>query len=179
VYTYRKEWAPKVPYLWYGLEEAAAATVHTGCPHEAYGILYAIKDQWLTARLPSGRLMWYFNPQPTRRPAPWNPQELKPGFTYQATKLGQMCTIDAFGGQLAENVIMGCERDIMTKAQLTCEANGLPVVLEVHDEVVVEPLVKDADEKAFQQIMLDVDPWVKSIQVPIAVEGWCGNRYRK
>jgi DNA polymerase len=179
VQSFRKEWAPKVPYLWYGLEDAAAATVHTGRPHEAYGILYAIKDQWLTARLPSGRLMWYYNPQPTRRQAPWDPKELKNGFTYQATKLGQFKTIDAFGGQLTENVIMGMERDIMTKAQLTCEANGLPVVLEVHDEVVVEPLAKDADEKAFHQIMLDTDDWVRSIQVPIAVEGWVGDRYRK
>jgi DNA polymerase len=179
VTAYRKEWAPKVPYVWYGLEDAAAATVHTGRPHEAYGILYAIKDQWLTARLPSGRLMWYYNPQPTRRQAPWDPKELKNGFTYQATKMGQFKTIDAFGGQLTENVIMGMERDIMTKAQLTCEANGLPVVLEVHDEVVVEPLAKDADEKAFHQIMLDTDDWVRSIQVPIAVEGWVGDRYRK
>ncbi len=179
VKAFRKRWAPKVPYLWYGLEDAASATVHTGKPHEAYGVLYAIQDQWLTARLPSGRLMWYFNPQPTRKPAPWDPDQLKEGFSYQATKLGRAQTIDAFGGQLTENVIMGMERDILTKAMLTCEDNGLPVVLEVHDEIVVEPLAKDADEKAFHQILLDSDDWVKAIGVPIAVEGWKSGRYHK
>ena len=104
---------------------------------------------------------------------------MKAGFSYQATKLGRMQTIDAFGGQLTENVIMGMERDIMTKAMLTCEDNGLPVVLEVHDEIVVEPLAKDADEKAFHQILLDSDDWVRFIGIPIAVEGWTGGRYHK
>jgi DNA polymerase bacteriophage-type len=180
VQVYRKEWAPKVPYLWYGLEDAAARTVHTGRPHEAYGILYAIDGEWLTARLPSGRRMWYYRPEPTRSQAPWDPGQLKDSFTYQAPGLsGALTTCYAFGGQLTENVIMGMERDIMTHAMLLCEANGLPVVLEVHDEIVVEPLEKDADHKAFSQILLDTEPWVKQIQVPVAVEGWTGDRYHK
>ena len=179
VKVYRKEWAPKVPYLWYGLEEAAVETVHAGTPHEAYGVLYAIEDQWLTVRLPSGRKIWYFHPCATRSQAPWNPDELKNSFSFVSQKNGHSHDTHAFGGLLTENVIMGMERDIMTKAQLQCEANGLPVVLEVHDEIVVEPLAKNADEKAFQQILLDTDPWVKAIQAPIAVEGWVGERYRK
>src|SRR6202044_4001949 len=49
VNTYRREWAPKVPKLWEGLEEAALETVWSGEPHEAYGVRYQIEGQWLTA----------------------------------------------------------------------------------------------------------------------------------
>lgn len=180
VHVYRKEWAPKVPYLWYGLEEAATKAVwEPGKAFEAYGVVYQVQDRWLTARLPSGRYIYYFNPQRDRQRAPWDPDKIKPCFTYQAQKMGVWRTIHAFGGQLAENVIMGMEADIMRKAQLQCEQEGFPIVLEVHDEIVAEPLAKDADVKAFTQILLDVDDWAKHIQVPIAIESWVGRRYRK
>lgn len=80
---------------------------------------------------------------------------------------------------MTENVVMGIEVDIQRRAQMLLEKNGFPVVLEVYDEVVGEPLKADADEKAFKQIMLDVDDWVKAMQIPIAVETWVGDRYRK
>lgn len=179
VRVYRKEWAPKVPFLWYGLQDAAVETVHERTPHEAYGVEYRLEDGWLTARLPSGRKLWYFDPQPIRKAMPWDPTDIRRAFTYKAKKMGVMRTIDAFGGQLAENVVMGIERDIMETAKRKCEKNGFPISLEVHDEIVAEPLKQDADEKAFEQIMLDVDPWVKQIGIPVAVETWVGDRYRK
>lgn len=179
VRVYRKEWAPKVPPLWYGLEDAATRAVWTGEAQEAYGVVYALEGRWLTCTLPSGRKIYYFNPKPSRRPAPWDPDEIKEGFTYQAQKNHVWRTIDAFGGQLAENVIMGMEADIMRAAQFKLEANGFPIVLEVHDEIIAEPMKADADQKAFDQIMMDVDPWVKAVKVPIAVEGWIAERYRK
>lgn len=174
--TYRKEWAPKVPTLWYALEAAAVECVHTGRPQEAYGIVYMLEDQWLICRVPSGSKIWYFNPQPTVQ-AKFD--DIKDGFSYQATKQGRWVTVNAFGGLLTENVIMRMEADIMRTAQDKLEANGFPVVLEVHDENLTEPLIANADEKAMFDIMLDVDGWVKELQVPIAVEGWTGERYRK
>lgn len=177
--TYRKEWAPLVPKLWYGLQEAAVEAVWTKRPHSAYGVEYMLEDGWLTARLPSGRKLWYFNPMPVRRAMPWDETDVRKAFTYQAMKMGQLRTIDAFGGQLTENVVMGIERDIMTHGMILCEKNGFPICLEVHDEIVSEPLIADADEKAFQQIMEDVPSWVREIQIPVAVETWQSDRYRK
>jgi len=179
VRVYRKEWAPKVPYFWYGLEDAAAAAVWTEEPQEAFGVEYRIEEHWLVARLPSGRKIYYFHPRPVRSPAPWDPDQIKEGFVYQTLKSHVWVERSAFGGQLAENVIMGMEADIMRRAQLKLEDEGFPICLEVHDEIVAEPLKADADEKAFEQIMLDVPDWVKYIEVPIAVECWQGDRYRK
>lgn len=183
VRIYREEWAPGVPKVWRNLQDCALEAVKTGRPVETdYGVEYRREDEWLTARLPSGRKLWYFNPQLVRRLMPWSTEDepdYRLGWTYQAKKMGKWLTIDAFGGQLTENVVMGIERDLMTHAMFALEENGFPVVLEVHDEIVAEPLEVDADEKAFQQIMTDVPDWCKQIGIPVAVEGWMGARYRK
>lgn len=179
VHAYRKEWAPKVPYVWYGLQDAATKAVWSQKPQEAYGVEYKLENGWLSARLPSGRKIWYFNPKPIKKAMPWDKDDIREAFQFNAMKMGQWKTIDAFGGQLTENVVMGIERDLMTCAMLKCEDNGMPVVLEVHDEIIVEPLKVDADEKAFEQIMLDVPDWCRQIQIPVAVETWQGDRYKK
>lgn len=177
--VYRKEWAPKVPVLWDDLGDASLNTVKTGQPHEAHGVLYELDDRWLTARLPSGRKLWYFNPQVVRRAMPWDETDIRLAFCYQQMKTGQWKTIDAFGGLMTENVVQGLARDLMVNAMFKLEANGFPIILTVHDEIVCEPLRADADEKAFEQIMIDIPGWAKNIKLPVAVEIWKGDRYKK
>jgi DNA polymerase bacteriophage-type len=179
VKTYREDWAPCVPKMWDDLGEASFQTVHTGNPHEAYGVLYQLEDRWLTARLPSGRRLWYFNPQLTKRAMPWDETDVRMGWSYQQMKKGQLATIHAFGGLLTENVIQGLARDLMVNAMFKLEKNGFPIILTVHDEIVCEPMAEDADEKAFEQIMCDSPDWAKRMKMPIAVETWKGDRYRK
>lgn len=179
VNTYRKEWAPLVPQVWYALESAAVRTVHDRKSHDAFGVEYRLEDSWLTARLPSGRKLWYFNPVPTTKAMPWDETDIRLSWTYQAKKLGQWRTIDAFGGQETENVVSGIARDLMVAAMFKAEANNFPVVLTNHDEIVVEPLEKYADKKVLTQIMEDIPSWARQLQIPVAAETWCGNRYRK
>lgn len=182
--VYRNDWAPMVPSLWYALEGAANDTVWTKQPHEAYGVRYALEDGWLTARLPSGRKLYYWNPQPVRRTMPWKDRltgeaVVKAGFTYQAVKQGRWKTVQAFGGLLTENVVQGLARDLLVIAMFKLEANGFPLVLTVHDEAVGEPLLVNADELAFRQIMEDTPEWAKAIGIPVAAETWAAERYRK
>jgi len=179
VQTYRKVWAPKVPFLWYGLEDAAAKAVWDGTPQEAYGIEYRLEDHALTARLPSGRKIYYQYPEKTRNQLPWDRTKTKQGFQFHVMKMGQWKTVQAFGGQLTENAVMGIEVDIQRAAQFKCEKAGFPVVLEVYDEIVAEPKKENADLDAFKQILLDVEPWVDNMRIPIAVDIWSGDRYRK
>ncbi len=75
VRVYRKEWAPRVPYLWYGLQGASLKTVQTGSPHESYGVVYRMVDGWLTATVPTGGVIWYYNPRVVRMPKPWAVEE--------------------------------------------------------------------------------------------------------
>lgn len=179
VKIFRKEWAPKIPDNWYELDEAAIECVWSGKPQEARGVLYQLEDRWLTARLPSGRKLWYFNPQKVRKAMPWDETDVRRAFTYEATKMGRMKTINAFGGLLTENVVQALARDLMVSAMFKAEKNGFPVVLTVHDELVTEPLAADADHKALEQIMADIPDWAKAMRIPVKAEGWTGDRYRK
>lgn len=182
VQVYRKEWAPCVPRLWQGLGSAAIQTVHQRRPHEAYGVEYRLEDGWLSARLPSGRKIWYWNPQPTREAMPWDEDDIRPSFTYQAKKTGQVRTIKAFGGLLTENVVMGIERDIIAQGMLNCEREGFPIVFTVHDEVVAEVEEAKADKNHFMQCLLDIPAWAKALRIPVAVpadDTWIATRYRK
>jgi DNA polymerase bacteriophage-type len=179
VKTYREEWAPFVPKVWAGLEGAAWRTVHDRKPHEAFGVVYNLENGWLTARLPSGRKLWYFDPQPTFKAMPWDETDVRPAWTYKAKKLGHWRTIDAFGGLLTENVVQALARDLLVTAMFKAEKNGFPIVLTVHDEIVAEPEGKCADALALEQIMCDSPLWARELHIPVAVERWVGDRYRK
>lgn len=179
VKTYRKGWAPLVPYVWYGLEEAAASAVWSGGPCQAYGVEYQLErdGEWLTARLPSGRKLWYFHPEPTKTSAPWDRTEIKHAWTYYTKKNGVWRKVHAFGGLLTENVVQALARDLLVDSMFKCEAEGLPIVLTVHDEIVVE--TPGHDTKILRDIMVDTPQWAKDLKVPIQVDCWQGDRYRK
>lgn len=180
--AYRKRWAPNVPEVWYGLQEAALETAIMGLPNEAYGVTYRREDNWLTAELISGRKLWYYNPKVFEKTMPWSTFEkpdIRTAWSFQARKNGHMVTVDAFGGQLTENVVMGIERDLMTVAQFKLEDEGIPLVLEVHDENVGEPKLRPDAEEVVRQVMEDVPDWARQLRIPIHVDTWTGDRYRK
>lgn len=175
--TYRKDWAPQVPKLWYALENAAVTAVWGGQPAEVFGCQYRLEDGWLTCRMPSGRKLWYWNPQRTTRAVPWDEFDLRRGFTYQTWKNGRAVQVDAYGGSLTENVVQALARDIMVHSMFLCEANNYPVVLTVHDEIICE--TPAADAAMLQQMMEDRPQWAVAMGCPIAAECWAGARYRK
>ena len=184
VSIYRKEWAPEVPNLWAALEDAALRAVWDRRPHEAYGIRYQLEEGWLTCRLPSGRKLWYYDPKPVRKEMKWSTPEnpdIRRSWTYRARKAGRMTTIDAYGGHLTENVVQATARDLLTHAMARCEAENLPIVLTVHDEIVCEVPAgsRQADPKLLEQIMKDRPQWAVERRIPVDAECWMGARYRK
>lgn len=183
VTAYRQSWAPEVPKLWAALESAARETVWTQRPHEAYGVEYRMEGEWLTARLPSGRKLWYCHPALCRKEMPWSTTEqpdVRASWCYHAKKAGQWKRIDAYGGLMTENVVQALARDLLVAAMFKCEKEGLPVVLTSHDEIVAEPLKTKTDAvTVLEQIMTDRPRWAVEMQIPVAAECWEGDRYRK
>ncbi len=193
---YREDFAPEVPKLWRGLEDAAVRTVWDRTPHKSYGIAYALEGRWLTARLHDGKKLWYFDPRPVRKHMPWctcddccekkklppeTPREpdIRRGFVYSAWKMGQWKRMSAYGGLLTENVVQATARQLLVNGMFNCEREGHPLVLTVHDEVITEVPEALADAKLLDEMMTDVPPWAKQMGIPVASECWVGDRYRK
>jgi DNA polymerase len=166
--TYRQDWAPRVPYLWYGLEEAALKTMMDGKRHNSYFFEFSLAGGWLCCLLPSGRRLWYYDPKIEVN------KFGKEGITFRQNR-GRK---DMYGGKWAENIAQALARDIMVHAMLKVEAEGLLIVLTVHDEIVVETERQDA-AVALKQIMEDGPAWAKDLGIPVAAETWQGERYRK
>lgn len=180
--AYREVWAPEVPKLWRGLENAALRAVQTQGRCEAYGITYQWYPHALACIIPDGQVMWYRNPCLTMKEMPWSTvdkRDIRSCWSYQAMKSGQWRTIYAYGGLLTENVVQKIARGFLCDAMYRLEANGLPLVLTVHDECMSEITLARSDRKAYEQLMAEPTDYSRQIKVPIAVEGWAGERYRK
>lgn len=182
--AYREVWAPEVPKLWLGLEKAARETVWSGNPHEAYGIQFRMEGEWMTARLPSGRKLWYFHAEKCRQEMPWSTEEdpdVRAVWRYWAKKNGKWIPIYMHGGVLAENVVQAIARDLMVDAMFKCRDNNLPIVLTVHDEILVEHAASLNSKPLLTQIMEDTPQWGRELRIPVSVECWKApaERYRK
>jgi len=181
IYTYRKVWAPMVPRLWYDLELAATAAVcrpgnviETEC-----GVQYRLKTKagipFLVCQLLNGKNLYYPNPRIEERMT--HRGNTKAGVVYDAMKDHQWRGVSAWHGRLTEHVVSGLARELLVDAVFRFEERGFPVVLTVHDEIVVEhPAIT---EQQMVEIMSEQPKWAIDLGVPIAVEAWFGKRYRK
>lgn len=179
VATYREQWAPGVPNLWRGLEQAACKTVWDRVAHSHGPFEFRLEEDWLTCRMPSGRKLYYFKPRTARRAMPWDADDIRPAWTYLASKQGSMATVDAYGGHLTENVTQALARDLLYDRAQVAEREGFPLVLTVHDEIVCEVDEARADPKVLQQIMEERPQWAKNLGLPVGAGCWAGERYRK
>jgi DNA polymerase len=182
VYThYRKNWAPKVPRLWRNLEHTALRAVL--CPGVAAcaecGVSYRLETKKavlprLDCRLPNGKFIHYQN----ARVSPDKTDRFGyPMWSAWAYRRGQWREIEPYGGQLTENVVQALARELLVDAMFRFEARGFPVVMHCHDEIVVEH--PEITASLMREIMAERPQWAVELGVPVSVEAWVGQRYRK
>src|SRR5262249_16056236 len=143
IHTYRNEWAPKVPRLWYDLERTALrAMQNPGIIVTAEcGIRYRLETKaglpFLVCHLFNGKKFHYANAALEMRTSERGSQP-RPAVTYWAIKDHHWRKVIAWHGHLTENVVQALARELLVDAMFRFEARGFPVVLTVHDEIVVE-----------------------------------------
>jgi len=181
--AYRQSWAPLVPKLWRGLQDAALNAVYNQSHAESHGIAYEFVQsgmhKWLACHLPDGQTMWYYDPHIAHRAMPWDETDVRMGWSFMSWKDGQWKRIHAYGGLLTENAVQKFARGLLVEAMYRCEAAGFPIILTVHDAIMAEPLSVNADWSVFKSIMEETTAAAKAYGVPIAVEGYVGDRWRK
>jgi DNA polymerase len=173
--AYRTTWAPLVPELWQAMKDAVLYLIAYNRPSDPYGCAFRREGEWMTVTLPSGwQKLWYYAPAMRDRGDEYG---MSP--SYMAMKNGQWKSVFLYGGILTENIVQALARGLMVEAMFRLEKEGFPIVLTVHDEIVCEVEAGRADVKAFEQIMAEPTKWSRELQIPIAVEAWQGERYRK
>lgn len=142
---------------------------------------FAMREGHLLCRLPSGRVITYRNARVEMLVPPYCkmlglPEVPKPSVVYMHPR-GYVKSL--YGGLITENIVQAICRDLLALALVRCEAEELPVVMHVHDEIVceVETGAADAALDRLCEIMAESPPWAEGF--PIGVEGFLSNRYVK
>lgn len=175
----------RVRQFWYDIEEAAIrAVLDPGSVHSVGrrgGVRYTKRGPYLWCQLPSGRFLAYAKPEMRLRKVKrkdgteWETESL----TYMGihTLTRKWTRLPTYGGHLTENVVQAMARDIMAASMERVEGAGYPVILTVHDEVLCEVPDGRGSLEEFLALMADRPEW--AFDVPVKVEGWEGERYRK
>ena len=174
VQAYREKFW-RVKQLWADVEAAAIEAVETKQPVACGKVTFYVYGSFLYCRLPSGRLLAYPYPEIRQKRTSWG--EMRMGLSYMGVDAvtHQWRRQASYGGLLVENIVQAISRDIMAEAMLRCEANGYPIILSVHDELIAEAERGSVEE--FNALLTELPKWAPG--APIAAEGWSGVRYRK
>jgi DNA polymerase len=167
--------------LWRDVEAAAIAAVTTGMPREAGRCLFRREADALVVRLPSGRRLYYRNARVERIVAAYCkalgiPERPKPTLVFDSPTAPGTAT---YGGKLVENIVQAICRDLLAAALVECERQDLSVVLHVHDEVVAEALLAQAEEALRRLVEILSTPPAWAAGFPVEVEGFVSERYLK
>lgn len=138
------------------------------------GIAAAYDGQYLTVRLPAGRKLVYAKPRIN--------DEQSGSFTYLGIdqKVRKWCRLETHGAKCVENIVQATSCDLLCGALVRLEKAGMCPVMHVHDEIVCE--VPEANGQRAYDFLAAV--MTKPLNVvyrglPLAVDGFVGNRYKK
>ena len=173
-----------IPKFWRDIERTAMKAARD--PGKVYPvgvgaeIKFTYRGQFLWCQLPSKRFLAYALPEIQKRALPPPFENItKESLSYLGmdSLTNQWGRHYTYGGHLTENVVQAVARDLMAGAMLRVERAGYEPVLTAHDEVVVEAPQEAADLPTFITLMQTLPRWAQGL--PVAAEGWQGERYRK
>lgn len=178
VEAYRQTY-PAVPRFWDDTNEAVIqAVLHPGTVVPVGRVKFVKRGGYLWIVLPAGRALAYAAPKIVQRPMPWNKHDIRPAveFSGMDSYTHQWKRHALYGGLIVENIVQATARDLLADAMLRTHGRGFPVILSVHDEIVVLSPDPKAYDAVFEE-MVRVPVWAEGC--PITAEGWSGERYRK
>ncbi len=167
----------------YGLEGAVvAAILNPGECFHYIDISYAVVDDILYCRLPSGRFLHYHRPSLQAEPGKWGKPEsyriLFEGYNSNAQKgpIGWH-VLDTYGGRLFENVVQAVAADIQAIGMQKLDARGYRTVMHTHDEYSTEVPEGWGSVDEMVSIITERPDWAS--WWPLRAAGWRHKRYQK
>lgn len=137
---------------------------------------------WLCVELPSGRILSYpgIGVSVTKETDEDGRVNTNVRIKYQGENqlTRQWTTLYTHGGKACENIVQALCRDLLANALLNVEANGYPIVLHVHDEIICEtPDLPEYNVAELERLMCELPEWAEGF--PLVAEGAEMKRYAK
>jgi DNA polymerase len=175
VKAYRKKYN-SIVRAWYRLKECAVNAVKNKGYQYTYRtcsfqcVLDRTGRLWLSMVIPSGRAIYYCEPQ-LERDAYGQTVSIMATDSYTRKWIRQRL----IPGRIFENVIQGLARDILCHGQQQLQ---VPVLASVHDELIGLCGAKSGDElRAITTKICQLPKWAEGI--PLKADGFIEKRYRK
>lgn len=191
-----REANPAIVQFWRDIEDAAMAAIRN--PGKEFtagprGVKFSrnvetdnngnkVAGWWLRMTLPSGRIMSY--PGVGLSVAKETDEDGKVSTNVCIKYQGENQLTRQWGfqytysGKLVENCTQALCRDLLANALLNVEANGYPIVLHVHDEIICEtPDLPEYNVAELERLMCELPEWAEGF--PLVAEGQELKRYAK
>lgn len=173
---------PAIVQFWYDCEDAARTALlsagrTTTAGSQGREIRFKLNGSFLWCKLPSGRVICYPFPRVEEVPTPWgSTREAVTHMTVNSvTKKWERTS--TYGGKLVENIVQAVSRDLLASAMLRLEAHGYPLVMTVHDELVMEVPEDEGSLEEVEELAAVTPEWAAGL--PMKAEGWRNKRYMK
>ncbi|EPI9101740.1 DNA polymerase [Salmonella enterica subsp. enterica serovar Newport] len=191
-----RESHPETVAFWRDIEDAAMAAIRN--PGKEFtagprGVKFSrnvetdnngnkVAGWWLRMTLPSGRIVSY--PGVGLSVSKETDEDGKVSTNVRIKYQGenqltrQWGTQYTYSGKLVENCTQALCRDLLANALLNVEANGYPIVLHVHDEIICEtPDLPEYNVAELGRLMCELPEWADGF--PLVAEGAELKRYAK
>lgn len=191
-----RESHPETVAFWRDIEDAAMAAIRN--PGKEFtagprGVKFSrnvetdsngnkVAGWWLRMTLPSGRVMSY--PGVGLSVSKETDEDGKVSTNVRIKYQGENQLTRQWGfqytysGKLVENCTQALCRDLLANALLNVEANGYPIVLHVHDEIICEtPDLPEYNVAELERLMCELPEWAEGF--PLVAEGAEMMRYAK
>lgn len=191
-----REANPAIVQFWRDIEDAAMAAIRN--PGKEFtagprGVKFSrnvetdnngnkVAGWWLRMTLPSGRVMSY--PGVGLSVSKETDEDGKVSTNVRIKYQGENQLTRQWGfqytysGKLVENCTQALCRDLLANALLNVEANGYPIVLHVHDEIICEtPDTPEYNVAELEKLMCALPEWAEGF--PLVAEGAELKRYAK
>lgn len=170
---------PATSAFWYALQDAAKEAITNWGRIVTVGQFIKVRcvthmgHRWLVVRLPSGRLITYFDPRLIDGSITYMGEASEEGKTSR-----HWTRVWTHGGKMTGNVCQTTARDILAPALLVAEQKGYTPILTVHDEVLTEvPDTSEFDPQGLAEILASNPAWATGL--PLAAAAFEAYRYKK
>ena len=148
--------SPTIPKFWRDTETAAKRAIMN--PGKAFklpcGAAYRLDKDALRLKLPSGRILSYWNAHLEDGSIVFMAQN-------QTTKKWEKS--ETWGGKLVENIVQAYARDCLAVAMLRLDEAGFKICFSVHDELICEEPVGGRSWQDMADIMGQSIPWAPGL----------------